>query len=344
MLSYRKALGTEWPNLILGVPTLYRQRNFIVEFARDKFGPDAHVVSFDDDVTNLTWYTQNKVNGKSLSKGFLELIAADAWQRMLKKGVHLWSFNVSDNPLSMAMDRTSWKLGLCNGYFYGFRVPSPGSEHFLQFGDGHEDVERTLRFYQEDGAVLRYRQFGAKTSCKRNIGGLQATLPGEKRQVEEDHSIEELARAFPFYIEPDASSPIGVKFYRGQKGCLTEYSMMAAKSFCIFLSREATTQLEGAQWVSLTSDTNGAIRSGKVRCTTRTRAILSIDQSPGSTFGITFSLLCYALRESRFFFVWLPRDVCTAIGVHYRSPDHSFLKRIFVDQPQVCSKRRRIMQ
>ena len=77
--AYRQALDPTWQNIILGVPSLSLQRNFIVQFARKTFGPDAHVVSFDDDVTELVWckVKQKPYRVQTLNCGFLELIAAD---------------------------------------------------------------------------------------------------------------------------------------------------------------------------------------------------------------------------------------------------------------------------
>ena len=37
---------------------------------------------------------------------------------------------------------------------------------FWRYGDGHADIERTLRFV--DGRVFRYQEFCAKTRCKQN--------------------------------------------------------------------------------------------------------------------------------------------------------------------------------
>lgn len=39
--KYRRAIGKDWPNIVIGVRTLWRQRNFITEFFRE----GTHIVS-----------------------------------------------------------------------------------------------------------------------------------------------------------------------------------------------------------------------------------------------------------------------------------------------------------
>ncbi|CAK0788792.1 unnamed protein product [Prorocentrum cordatum] len=63
-------------------------------------------------------------------------------------------------------------------------------ELLLRHGDGHEDVERTVRFFQLDGAVLRYRGYCAKTGPA-------------------------LLREFPSLLEPWSGGVLGVRFRQG---------------------------------------------------------------------------------------------------------------------------------
>lgn len=101
---------------------------------------------------------------------------------MLRGGIHLWSLNVSDNPFFMKEHRVTLRNGLCNGFFWGCLIQKD-PKLLLRYGDGHEDVERTVRYFQRDGAVLRYREFCAKTRCKTNRGGLQSSLQSEQRRA-----------------------------------------------------------------------------------------------------------------------------------------------------------------
>merc|ERR1712232_241014 len=110
--------------------------------------------------------------------------------------IYLWSLNVSDNPYFMNNEEhgcgVTLKNGLCNGFFWGCRIRKiPDLE--LCYGDGHEDIERTVRYLHLDNAVFRYRGFCAKTRCKTNAGGLQSSMSAKERLAEEQKSIQKLA-------------------------------------------------------------------------------------------------------------------------------------------------------
>ena len=44
--KYKTRLGAEWPNIIVGVPSLFQQRNFINGY----FDEGTHLLCLDDDV------------------------------------------------------------------------------------------------------------------------------------------------------------------------------------------------------------------------------------------------------------------------------------------------------
>merc|ERR1719487_2137837 len=46
---YVTELGPQWPHIVVGTPTLWKQRNFITEY----FKEGSHVVSLDDDVEEI---------------------------------------------------------------------------------------------------------------------------------------------------------------------------------------------------------------------------------------------------------------------------------------------------
>ena len=110
-----------WPNIVTGVPTLWRQRNFIAAF----FRAGTHVVSMDDDVEELFQCMPCKPDAACLDAklmplpaGALARIAADAKRRMKEWGAFLWSLNVSDNTFYMRQN-IAHNNGLCNGFFWG---------------------------------------------------------------------------------------------------------------------------------------------------------------------------------------------------------------------------------
>merc|ERR1712061_597065 len=146
-----------------------------------------------------------------LHPGGLQDIVRDAQRKMHYYNASLWSLNVSDNPFYMKAGRLSCRNGLCNGFFWGCRIRK-STELELKYGDGHEDVERSLRHFRMDGVVLRYREFCAKTRCQTNAGGLQSSSGAKIRRMEEETSADLLVSEFPLLLQRTPGSKLGVKF------------------------------------------------------------------------------------------------------------------------------------
>ena len=72
----------------------------------------------------------------------------------------------------MHPSNVSRKLGLINGCFFGEKIthlkPCPPS-----YGDQHEDVERTLLYWERDQIILRFQGFAVETRFGKHAGGLQ---------------------------------------------------------------------------------------------------------------------------------------------------------------------------
>ena len=81
---YSAALGTEWPNIIVGQLTLWKQRNFITKH----FPEGTHIVSMDDDVDGIYQLREGEKGNtlQLLEEGFLEKIILDAEKKMKRQG------------------------------------------------------------------------------------------------------------------------------------------------------------------------------------------------------------------------------------------------------------------
>eukprot|EP00438_Fugacium_kawagutii_P017874 Skav216094 [mRNA] locus=scaffold2042:219698:224820:- [translate_table: standard] len=245
--QYFRAIGKDWPNIVVGVKTLWRQRNFITEF----FKEGTHIVSMDDDLEGLFQclpcvpeQCQSDVHLAKLPPGALEMVVKDAQQRMAK----------------------------CNGFFWGClnrHLP----ELRLRFGDGHEDVERSVRHFQRDGAVLRYRFLCAKTRCKKNSGGLQSLLTGT-RDKEEDEGVRRLVAEFPQLLYLATGSVLGLKFRSSMQPELVQLDLLTTDGFKWLQGRQEMHLLEGAYWAAAKpAAKQGKQMLGRVSC------------SPGGPFG-----------------------------------------------------------
>ena len=83
----------------------------------------------DDDVEEIYRLRGDPRNNGALeplhSGGLVDIIH-DAWRKMHRLGIYLWSLNVSDNPYFMSNEEhgcgITLKNGLCNGFFWGCLV------------------------------------------------------------------------------------------------------------------------------------------------------------------------------------------------------------------------------
>jgi len=320
---YAAELGACWPNLIIGVPTLWRQRNFITNY----FDEGSHVISMDDDVEELYRLVESphrrtmENSRKPLVRGGLLDIIEDAWRKMHQGEIFLWSLNVSDNPAYMKAGRTVLRVGLCNGYFWGCRNrKDPGL--LLRYGDGHEDIERTLRFFSRDGKVLRYREFCAKTRCKGNRGGLQTSMTAAQRAAAEQSSIGQLLREFPLYVVPKEGSKLGMKFCSGLADRLQEESVVPIMLLRDMAAKRQLRKLHGAIWLALRG--KRVVKGTVARCVPP-KLCLQCADAHGTLLGVDVHDFYSAIRDRLLFIIWMPRDACAEIGIEYREPSEYLL-------------------
>lgn len=339
---YVASIGADWPNLVVGVPKLWRQRNFITRF----FAEGTHVLSMDDDVEELfQCLSIGRLSGgapaegpgqlQPIPTGGLNALAEDARCRMMKTGAHMWSLNVSDNPFYMRLNYVDKANGLCNGFFWGCLIRH-SEDLVLRFGDGHEDVERTVRHFQKDQAVLRYRFLCAKTRCKTTAGGLQASMPGEERRLEEQRSAEQLVKEFPDLLKLVPDSTLGLKFRRsGTRALINSYGALSLGQLKELSAHRKLQVLQGAVWGAVAEDHPiAALPRIDGELTAQPKSLLALGgivehcfhhklllrgferQGKGSTLlEATWSQLAEKIRDGELQIVWLPAAACEALGL-----------------------------
>jgi len=240
----------------------------------------------------------------TLMPGGLIKIIEDAWRKMHTCGAYLWSLNVSDNPFYMKRWRTCLRVGLCNGFFWGCRNRK-NPKLLLRCGDGHEDVERTVRYFDMDEKVLRYREFCAKTRCKTNGGGLQASMTRAKRQEAESKAISSLVDEFPHLLVSVPGAVLGVKFHPTLKW----ESVVSCMTMRDAAAKGQLAHLEGGRWISKKS-------SGWILRCSQDGVCFSV-AGTDKILGCDLGAFHDALRRKALC-VWLPRMSCDALGVSYR--------------------------
>lgn len=311
---YMEVIGEEWPHIVVGMQSLWRQRNFITNY----FPEGSHLVSLDDDVEELYRLRGEAPDVSRLEPlhvgGLLDIIR-DAWKKMHALGVYLWSLNVSDNPLFMKTGTITLRNGLCNGFFWGCRVRHD-PRLLLRYGDGREDVERSVRHFDLDGAVLRFREFCAKTRCKANRGGLQATMSQLARRAAEDSAAKQLTEEFPLLLEAKPEAILGVKFCSGQAAILCRYSSLNASQFQSLIAHRQLEVLSCSRWVCVRTKLASAalLCTGFIERVSQNLGVLCLQVDDGQRLVADSNAFHSALREGSIVIVRVPAAAYSALG------------------------------
>lgn len=161
LAEYEKTLNPYWyGRIVVGVLGLTPQREFIA----NHYPVDTRIISLDDDIEcidlSMTPYT-------SLHYFFLE-----AFRQCHIHKAYIWGVYPVWNPYFREKRiPITYGLSFLIGAFYGYinRVNRP--LNYLTREGNKEDVERSLLYYEQDGAIIRFNQVGFKTKYYGNDGG-----------------------------------------------------------------------------------------------------------------------------------------------------------------------------
>jgi hypothetical protein len=161
-------------------------------------------------------------NGKGASE--LEVLICRASREMSRVGANLWGVNPTKNHYFLyefgkglreraakarsgchnqakgVFRDTDTKIGLVYGAFFGFRVRHD-ARRYTRFGQVKDDVERTLRYFRCDNAVVRFTRYGIEKAHPpgkflRTKGGISAESTAEKHEAEGRRALESLLEEF----------------------------------------------------------------------------------------------------------------------------------------------------
>jgi hypothetical protein len=191
--EYKTVLDTKLYNkLVVGKKGLVPQRQFIME----QWPEGKHIVFFDDDVASID-LKMSKFKSKSLDYFF-----KDAFAECKKQGSYIWGVYPVFNPFfRQAREEISNCLNYIVGAFYGIinRPKLNSIKLTLTKENGQkEDVERTIKYFIEDGIVLRFNKVGFVTKYYGKEGGLGTFEARLKPMLE---ASQKLKKEFPEYGE-----------------------------------------------------------------------------------------------------------------------------------------------
>jgi hypothetical protein len=181
--------------VIVGKPGLHHQRTFMTHY----FPEGARILYMDDDIRDILILadTPNKLH--SLVKGdsgknwvsFLNQV----FETMAQRKCYLFGIYPARNPYFMSK-ATTFNLKFVVGVLYGV-INRPSLTHLDCTLEEKEDVERTLKFYEHDGQVMRVNYVTVATSYYHGKGGMQSD--NRDRVKTSYESATTLAARYPQY-------------------------------------------------------------------------------------------------------------------------------------------------
>lgn len=159
---YKDSLGENY-KIVVGVPTIGKQRNFIEKY----YSEGTKLMMFDDDLDGIFKKNKNKLkevenlNNEFINKGF-ELCE--------KHKINIFGLYAAANPFFMK-NRIYTKICYIPGGVFGIVV---NHDPFLERVTNHgEDYEYSIRQYIKNKALIRFDYLTIKSKFFREAGGLQ---------------------------------------------------------------------------------------------------------------------------------------------------------------------------
>ena len=150
-------LNPYYKNLIIGVPGLSAQRQFI----KDYYPVNQHILFLDDDLNVFKLLPYQLGLPQIVSYMFLLMEA---------EGIHLGGFYPTNSLLFM-----NARIVKGSVYIVGAAYLQINTKETDTTEDEKEDVQRSCYWIKKDGAVLRCESVGISTKYLKNYGGLQLT-------------------------------------------------------------------------------------------------------------------------------------------------------------------------
>ena len=165
---YHEKLDKNYYNkIIIGKKGLVPQRQFIME----QWPAGKHIVFFDDDVQSIDLSLSSKFKQHSL-----DYFIREAFKECVKNNAFIWGVYAVFNPFfRKTKTEMSTELKYIVGALYGIinRPNLKSIQLTITKKNGQkEDVERTLKYFINDGIVLRFNKIGFTTKYYGKEGGL----------------------------------------------------------------------------------------------------------------------------------------------------------------------------
>ncbi len=188
---YDAGVGEDVGHIVVGVKGLAEVRNEIFKH----FPKGQKLVFMDDDIRGIIEFdAKQKRHERKLVD--LEGVFERGFAEAEKAGARLWGVYPSPNGFFMK-DTVTTDLRFVIGSFWGCINPGNDSNYLLKMGGEKEDYQRTIQFWEADGAVVRLNFISAKTAYYKEPGGMQeGDRVGKQRKT-----VKAMLKKWPQYIK-----------------------------------------------------------------------------------------------------------------------------------------------
>jgi hypothetical protein len=206
---YKQELDAgSYGKIIVGKPGIKEIRNFMANY----FPEGKHIVYLDDDISKL-WRcvtkgdpTEKKDN-KLVQLESFDTFVKNAFKMSMKTGFHNWGVYPTDNPYFMKPtmknnSHISTDLKFLIGFFTGV-INNRKSE--IRTISDKEDYERSIKYYLNDGGIIRYNNISCNTRCYKEPGGIQTDRKKENSRV----NANKLIKLYPDFVSINESRKSG---------------------------------------------------------------------------------------------------------------------------------------
>jgi len=183
---YKALIKPDMAKIVVGKRGLINQRQFIIDY----YPKNKLIMFLDDDIGGLKRLKgEHAVDVKNVSA-----VITEGFNEMKKHGANLWGIYPTANPFYMT-DKVTSNLKYIIGAFFGIRN-TKDPVYRLKYSDTQEDKERTIRYWQKDGVVVRLNYIAPKTTYFAPGG-----LDNPTRKADTKKHTDELLKAFPTFFK-----------------------------------------------------------------------------------------------------------------------------------------------
>ena len=175
-----------YQKLVIGLLGIVEQREFIERY----FEEGKKIILFDDDVEEIDLSISELFNNNDLDYFFTK-----AFDIIKKEKCFIWGvYPVYNSYFRINRKEYTTNLSYIVGGFYGIinrpNMKSLECEISKEFGGQKEDVERSIKYFIQDGKIVRFNKIGYKTKYYGSVGGLGTFKERLKPMLEASHTLE----------------------------------------------------------------------------------------------------------------------------------------------------------